>query len=219
MWQNSSGCCCLWSGNAWVKHATGLFFFIELINFTKIILGKKYTCRSIDWKWQIWSIFTSICSKIRFSKFNANRIFCLQKQNLLWIIRTILCHNTVQQLQWDFMFSYAFRTTLSFFYSFHTCHTCHTRRSHQRLISAVGLFPAIWRLSLYWISTRLHLFNTNTERWHQLQNKLLWNDLLKAKPKRQPSLGSMPIFLIAWAPGAVIPQSSVVQSHLLVTYR
>ena len=123
MWQNSSGCCCLWSGKAWVKHATGLFFFIELINFTKIILGKKYTCRSIDWKWQIWSIFTSICSKIRFSKFNANRIFCLQKQNLLWIIRTILCHNTVQQLQWDFMLSYAFRTTLSFFYSFHTCHT------------------------------------------------------------------------------------------------
>ena len=96
---------------------------------------------------------------------------------------------------------------------------CGERRSHQRLISAVGLFPAIWRLSLYWISTRLHLFNTNTERWHQLQNKLLWNDLLKAKPKRQPSLGSMPIFLIAWAPGAVIPQSSVVQSHLLVTYR
>ena len=26
MWQNSSGCCCLWSGKAWVKHATGLFF-------------------------------------------------------------------------------------------------------------------------------------------------------------------------------------------------
>ena len=26
---------------------------------------------------------------------------------------------------------------------------------------------------LYWISPRLHLFNTNTERWHQLQNKLL----------------------------------------------
>ena len=25
----------------------------------------------------------------------------------------------------------------------------------------------------YWISPRLHLFNTNTERWHQLQNKLL----------------------------------------------
>ena len=93
---------------------------------------------------------------------------------------------------------------------------CGERRSHQRLISAVGLFPAIWRLSLYWISTRLHLFNTNTERWHQLQNKLLWNDLLKAKPKRQPSLGSMPIFLIAWAPGAVIPQSSPCQTRRTV---
>ena len=46
---------------------------------------------------------------------------------------------------------------------------------------------------LYWISPRLHIFNTNTERWHQLQNKLLQNDLLKAKPKRQPSLASMPI--------------------------
>ena len=90
---------------------------------------------------------------------------------------------------------------------------CGERRSHQRLISAMGLFPAIWRLSLYWISTRLHLFNTNTERWHQLQNKLLWNDLLKAKPKRQPSLGSMPFFLIAWAPGAVIPQSSPCQTR------
>ena len=101
---------------------------------------------------------------------------------------------------------------------------CGKRRSHQRLISAVGLFPAIWRLVLYWIITRLHLFNTNTERWHQLQNKLSWNDLLKAKPKRQPSLGSMPIFfyyysLTGWAPGAVIPQSSVVQSHLLVIHR
>ena len=41
------------------------------------------------------------------------------------------------------------------------------------LISAVGLFPAMWRLFFYWISPRLHLFNTNTERWHQLQNKLL----------------------------------------------
>ena len=26
MWQNSSGCCCLWSGKAWVNHATGLYF-------------------------------------------------------------------------------------------------------------------------------------------------------------------------------------------------
>ena len=82
---------------------------------------------------------------------------------------------------------------------------CWERRSHQRLISAVGLFPAIWRLSLYWISTRLHLFNTNTERWHQLQNKLLWNDLLKAKPKRQPSLGSMPIFFNSMSPGSSHP--------------
>ena len=70
---------------------------------------------------------------------------------------------------------------------------CGERRSHQRLISAVGPFPAMSQLLLYWISPRLHLFNTNTERWHQLQNKLLWNDLLKAKPKRQPSLGSIPI--------------------------
>ena len=38
---------------------------------------------------------------------------------------------------------------------------CGERRSHQRLISTVGLFPAIWRLSLYWISTRLH-FSTQT---------------------------------------------------------
>ena len=35
------------------------------------------------------------------------------------------------------------------------------------------------------IRPRLYLFNTNTGRWHQLQNYLLWNDLLKAKPKRR----------------------------------
>ena len=40
-------------------------------------------------------------------------------------------------------------------------------------ISAVGLFPAMWRFFLYWISPGLHLLNTNTERWHQLQYKLL----------------------------------------------
>ena len=34
------------------------------------------------------------------------------------------------------------------------------------------------------IRPKLYLFNTNTGRWHQLQNYLLWNDLLKAKPKR-----------------------------------
>ena len=38
---------------------------------------------------------------------------------------------------------------------------------------------------MFWWSgpARLYLFNTNTGRWHQLQNYLLWNDLLKAKPK------------------------------------
>ena len=35
------------------------------------------------------------------------------------------------------------------------------------------------------IRPKLYLFNTNTGRWHQLQNYLLWNDLLKAKPKRR----------------------------------
>ena len=35
------------------------------------------------------------------------------------------------------------------------------------------------------IRPRLYLFNTNTGRWHQLQNYLLWNHLLKAKPKRR----------------------------------
>ena len=35
------------------------------------------------------------------------------------------------------------------------------------------------------IRPRLYLYNTNTGRWHQLQNYLLWNDLLKAKPKRR----------------------------------
>ena len=35
------------------------------------------------------------------------------------------------------------------------------------------------------IRPRLYLFNTNTGRWHKLQNYLLWNDLLKAKPKRR----------------------------------
>ena len=88
---------------------------------------------------------------------------------------------------------------------------CRERRSHQRLISAVGLFPAIWRFFLYWISTRLHLFNTNTERWHQLQNKLLWNDLLKVKPKCQLSLGmhlaacNFFFFLSSMSPGSSHP--------------
>ena len=36
-------------------------------------------CKQLDWKWKIWSIFTSICSQILFSKFNASRIFCPQK--------------------------------------------------------------------------------------------------------------------------------------------
>ena len=68
------------------------------------------------------------------------------------------------------------------------------RRSHQCLIiSAVGPFPAMWRLFYIESVPGCIFFNTNTERWHQLQNKLLWNDMLKAKPKRQPSLGSMPI--------------------------
>ena len=31
----------------------GIKFFTELISFTKIFWGKKYTCRSIDWKRQI----------------------------------------------------------------------------------------------------------------------------------------------------------------------
>ena len=52
---------------------------------------------------------------------------------------------------------------------------CGERRSHR------VLYPYIrsWTISchvmafLYWISPGLHLLNTNTERWHQLQNKLL----------------------------------------------
>ena len=99
-------------------------------------------------------------------------------------------------------------------YSFHTCHTWDLinikmlSRQYKRLVG-YGI-PIAWKddlfsvlypqwdyflpyggFVLYWISTRLHLLNTNTERWHQLQNKLLWNDSLKAKPKCQPSLGSM----------------------------
>ena len=79
----------------------GIIFLIELTSFNKIFLGKKYTCRSLDWKWKIWSIFASICSQILFSNFSACRIFCPQKRDLLWITRTGLCHNTVHQLQWD----------------------------------------------------------------------------------------------------------------------
>ena len=60
---------------------------------------------------------------------------------------------------------------------------CGERRSHQRLISTVGLFPAIWRLFLYWISTRLHLFNTNMKRWHQLKKKTVVEWLVESETK------------------------------------
>ena len=95
--------------------------------------------------------------------------------------------------------SYAFRTRFFFFF-FHTCHIpgawsiskccpnsirisswlrrnfhCGERRSHRVLYPYIrsGLFPAMWRLFLYWISPGLHLLNTNTESWHLLQNILL----------------------------------------------
>ena len=127
------------------------------------------------------------------------------------------------------MLSYAFRTTLSSFFivfihviprswSISKCcpnsiripswlrnSHCGERRSHQRLISAVGLFPAIWRLSLYWISTRLHLFNTNTERWHQLHNKLLWPWLVESETKTSAVTWQHANFFNSMSPGSSHP--------------
>ena len=93
-----------------------------------------------------------------------------------------------------------FQNNIFFFFFFHTCHIpgawsiseccpnsirisswlrrnfhCGERRSHRVLYPYIrsGLFPAMWRLFLYWISPGLHLLNTNTESWHLLQNILL----------------------------------------------
>ena len=52
---------------------------------------------------------------------------------------------------------------------------CGERRSHRVLYPYIrsGTISCHVTAFLYWKSPRLHLFNTNTERWHQLQNKLL----------------------------------------------
>ena len=52
---------------------------------------------------------------------------------------------------------------------------CGERWSHRVLYPYIrsGIIICHVTAFLYWISPRLHLFNTNKERWHQLQNKLL----------------------------------------------
>ena len=52
---------------------------------------------------------------------------------------------------------------------------CGERRSHCVLYPYIrsGTISCHVTAFLYWISPRLHLLNTNTERWHQLPNKLL----------------------------------------------
>ena len=70
---------------------------------------------------------------------------------------------------------------------------CGERRSHQRLISAVGPFPAMWRL-FYIDSVPGWIFSTQT-RSAGISSKINCCGMTcwKQKPKRQPSLGSMPI--------------------------
>ena len=55
----------------------------------------------------------------------------------------------------------------------------------------MGLFPAMWRL-FYIESVPGCIFSTQT-RSADISSKTVGDDLLKAKPKRQPSLGSKPI--------------------------
>ena len=52
---------------------------------------------------------------------------------------------------------------------------CGERRSHHVLYSYIrsGTISCHVTAFSYWISPGLHLLNTNMERWHQLQNKLL----------------------------------------------
>ena len=55
MFQNPSGCCCLWSGKAWMKHTKGSNFSQSWPVMLKYLEAKN---THVDWNWLIWSTFT-----------------------------------------------------------------------------------------------------------------------------------------------------------------